>query len=137
MYLTTPDVLFYGVAVGVDTETGNSVVLRTANEGEVWRIYDNNCIQNGLKQGAINTFSVFYSGGILLGGDNGLFYQGNLGNQWLNEVDPRPEGLTKNVKSYHAINFILLPLSMRTERQAYGNAIMVRAFILRVFRLRM
>lgn len=56
MYLTTPDVLFYGVAVGVDTETGNSVVLRTVNEGEVWRIYDNSCIQNGLKQGAIKYF---------------------------------------------------------------------------------
>ena len=37
MYLTTPDVLFYGVAVGVDTETGNGVVLRTVNEGEVGR----------------------------------------------------------------------------------------------------
>lgn len=106
MYVPILDVYFIGLAVGVDTETGNSVVLRTSNEGEGWRIYDNSCIQNGLKQGAINTFSVFCSGNFLLGGDNGLFYQGNLGNQWLNEVDPRPEGLTKNVKSYHAINFI-------------------------------
>lgn len=106
MYVPIWDVYFFGLAVGVDTETGNSVVLKTGNEGEVWKIYDNSCIQNGLKQGAINTFSVFCSGSFLLGGDNGLFYQGKLGNQWLNEVDPRPEGLTKNVKSYHAINFI-------------------------------
>lgn len=106
MYITTPDVLYYGLAVGVDKETGKSVVLRTVNEGESWKIYDNDCVQNGLKKGAINTFAVFYSGCILLGGDNGLFYQGNLGNQWLNEADPRPEGLTKNVKSYKAINFI-------------------------------
>ena len=27
MYLTTPDVLFYGVAVGVDTETGKTLVI--------------------------------------------------------------------------------------------------------------
>lgn len=106
MYITTPDVLFYGLAVGVDTETGKSVVLRTVNEGESWKIYDNDCVQNGLKKGAINTFAVFNRGNILLGGDNGLFYLGNLGNQWLNEADPRPEGLTKNVKSYKAINFI-------------------------------
>lgn len=106
MYVTVPDVLFYGLAVGVDTKTGNSVVLRTVNEGETWKIYDDDCIQNGLKQGAINTFAVFYNGYILLGGDKGLFYQGNLGNQWLNEVDPRPEGLNKVVKSYKAINFI-------------------------------
>lgn len=105
MWITTPDISFYGLAVGVDTETGNSVVMKTSDEGESWKIYTKSNVQNGLKQGAINTFAV-YSGAVLLGGDNGLFYKGTLGSQWLNEVDPRPEGLEKNVKSYKAISFI-------------------------------
>lgn len=106
MYIPIRDVLYFGVAVGVDTETGKSVVLRTSNQGEVWKIYDDYCIQNGVKQGAINTFAVFNHGNIFLGGENGLFYQGHLGNQWLNEVNLCPEGVSKQVKSYHAINFI-------------------------------
>lgn len=106
MWMTTPDIWSWGVAVGVDTETGNSVVMKTVNEGESWKIYENNSVQNGLKQGAINTFAIFYSGAFLLGGDNGLYYQGRVNSQWLEEVDPRPEGLEKNVKSYKAINFI-------------------------------
>lgn len=106
MYIPSRDILLYGLAVGVDAETGKSVVLKTANQGEVWKIYDDYCIQNGVKQGAINTFAMFNRGNILLGGENGLFYQGLVGSMSLHEANLCPDGLTKNVKSYTSINFI-------------------------------
>ena len=106
MYIPNQDVLLYGIAVGMDAETGKSVVMKTANQGVSWKIYDDYCIENGVKQGAINTFAMFNRGNLLFGGENGLFYEGNVGRMSLHEVNLRPNGLTKNVKSYIAINFI-------------------------------
>lgn len=106
LFVPLRDVAFVGMAVGVDAETGESVILKTTNEGQSWKKYKTSDVEGGLKQGAINTVSTFNRGFLLLGGENGLFYTGNLGGAYFNVADPRPEGITKNVKSYKAISFI-------------------------------
>ena len=90
------------IATAMNTDQTKGILLSSSNGGQTWRRDDyDGCFVGAVVAIGTQSYADYWIGGL----DGKLYYSKNEGASY-RQMDARPEGVTNEVKTYWAINFI-------------------------------